>query len=375
MLSSDPKFGMTANKFASAWYLGFNPASAMVNSTQLMVRGAAEMSKLTGNPIDSYKRIVGAYKEMYNMWMPGAKGISEEKQRIVNRLEQDGITTVTSEMFGADEESGIELKRALAGRGPLKSLPSNLSRVYQKAGMSMFKAMERVNNTGAVFAAFDYYRTQKGADGKQLSFDDAYKRALQFNQSVNDVGGKANRPIDIMSGTGNVSKSLGLMATSLQTYNIGTIGQVMSYIKNGKFDPPNMNPGEKYHYKTALTHLLAAQVAAAGALGVPFIGTAIALIDQMFPSAEAGKHLRDFVNGIIPKFLEDDEEDGGTIADIAMGGIPSMFGWDFQSRLSMGNRWLELVRSMDSARVAVWCAVGVGGQIYKGRSCGGSGGS
>jgi hypothetical protein len=333
MLSADPKFGMFANKVASTWFLGYNAASAMANGTQLIVRGAAEMSKLTGNPIQSYKRIIGAYKEMFN-----PAGMSKEHQTVVKRLEKDGITTDITESFvtGA-EDNGVELKRVLSGKSPLKNPASNLARVYANVGMHMFRRVERVNNQGAVLAAYDYYRGQKDAFGRQLSHEDAYQKALVFNRSVNDTGGKANRPIDIVSGTGPVSKSLGLMATSLQTYNIGSINQIASYIKNGFFDQPGMTPAEKWKHKIALTHLLGAQATLAGALGMPFMGTAIALIDQVFPAAETGKHMRDFVNGIIPTFLRDDEDDGGVIADMAMTGVPSMFGWDMQSRLSMGS--------------------------------------
>jgi hypothetical protein len=52
---------------------------------------------------------------------------------------------------------------------------------------------------------------------------------------------------------------------------------------------------------------------------------------------EIEKKFREGVYGGINQFMKDDEDDGHIIADIAMGGIPSMFGWDLQSRLSMGN--------------------------------------
>ena len=332
MLGPDPKFGQWANRHTSMWYLGFNPASAMANATQLMIRGASEMSKLTGNPITSYKRIIGSYKEMYDMWMPGGKGLTEEKKKIVQRLERDGISTVTDDWIGkGDEDSGVELKRMLAGRGPLKDTASNLSRVYKDVGMYMFRKMERVNNIGAVFAAYDYYRS------KGLDYENSYQQALQFNRSVNDVGGKANRPIDVMSGTGEVSKSLGLMATSLQTYNIGSIGQIVHYIKEGFLTPKDLKPAEKYHYKMALANLLGAQVAAAGILGMPFVGTLIGLIDQLFPAANVGKNIRAGVNSTFAKLIGDDEEDGGVLADMALLGVPSNFGWDMQSRLSMAS--------------------------------------
>lgn len=338
MLSPDPTTAMAINRFASTWFLGWNAASAMANGTQLIVRGAAEMTKLTGKPIESYRRITNAYKEMFN-----PAGMGDEHKKIVQRLERDGITSGIDDQFiTGDEDSGAALKRALGGRAPLKDATKNLSRTYQNIGMKMFRAMEKKNNVGAVLAAFDYYRGQKDVNGRQLSFEDAYERALVFNRSVNDVGGKANRPIDIMSGTGPISKSLGLLATSLQTYNLGTIGQIASYVKNGFFDQPGMTPAQKWNNKVALGQLLVVQAGLAGAMGMPGMAAAMALAHQVWPSMELEKKFRGGINAIVGQFLNDDEEDGGIIADIALTGIPSTFGWDIQSRLSMGNPFMTV---------------------------------
>ena len=77
----------------------------------------------------------------------------------------------------------------------------------------------------------------------------------------------------------------------------------------------------------------AVQTAFAGVLGLPGAGAGLAVIDQVFPELEVNKNVRKWANMI----FAGDEENGNAISDVAMMGIPSMFGWDLQSRMSMGN--------------------------------------
>jgi hypothetical protein len=64
MLMPDPEAGRMMTKLASTWYLGGNFASAVVNGTQMFTRGAAEMTRLTGNPISSFKNVMAAVREV-----------------------------------------------------------------------------------------------------------------------------------------------------------------------------------------------------------------------------------------------------------------------------------------------------------------------
>ena len=40
---------------------------------------------------------------------------------------------------------------------------------------------------------------------------------------------------------------------------------------------------------------------------------------------------------MLVRFIGEDDENGKVLADIAMTGAPAMLGWDWHSRLSMGN--------------------------------------
>ena len=64
-----------------------------------------------------------------------------------------------------------------------------------------------------------------------------------------------------------------------------------------------------------------------------------------------------------------DAENGNAISDVAMNGIPSMFGWDLQSRLSMGNM-LPGVSEFNGFQPENLAgpAVNMGAQLFKGVS-------
>ena len=338
MLSPDPEAMREVKRVLSSWYLGLGPATTMTNGTQLLVRGATELTSLTGKPIQSFGRMISASKEALGLSKPPA-GLEKERDWLWRQVKDEGIVSAYNE--GDPANDGMEALQQALRRGKPQTKGQQLSQinknVNQKA-MWMFQQMEKFNNNGAILAAFDHYMDADGV--RKLSgkaYEDArivaYEKAKGFNQTVNDVGGKANRPIWAFSGKDDFSKSAGVLAMSMQTYTMGTINQMANYIRKGWYDPAGLKPGEKYNARVAMVQLLATQTALAGTLGLPFAGTAVALINQLFPELEVNKNLKKWTNAI----FAGDAENGNAISDVAMNGIPSMFGWDLQSRLSMGN--------------------------------------
>ena len=338
MLSSDPEAMREVRRVLSTWYLGFSPATTLVNGAQLLVRGATEMTALRGKPIDSFRRIIDASKEALGLNKPPPE-LAKEREWLWRQVKDEGIVSAYNE--GDPANDGMEALQQALARGRPQTKGQQASEIHknvnQKA-MWMFQQMEKFNNNGAILAAFDHYMEEGGV--RKLSgkaYEDArtvaYEKAKGFNQTVNDVGGKANRPIWAFSGKDDFSKSAGVLGMSMQTYTMGTINQMANYIRKGFYDPAGLQPGEKYKARIALAQLLAVQTALAGTLGLPFAGTAVALLNQAFPELEVNKNLKKWTNAI----FAGDAENGNAISDVAMNGIPSMFGWDLQSRLSMGN--------------------------------------
>lgn len=340
LLAPDPMLGRNASKFTSTWLMGGNVATAMANAMQLFTRGAAEMTALTGKPFQSWKRMIAAVSEvgdvMVGKWVHGKEGADwrGEHKWVMEQFEKDQTGSAFEFLGNNEERTALKLKWALAhGRAGGGEASSKLMHYVTSLPMMLFRGVEDVNNKAAVLAAFDHYRQQKQPDGTYLSKEQAYRKAEEFNWAVNDVGGKANRPIKVFE---TLNPSLAMMATSLQTYNIGTIGQIVSYIKKGFGKVPvegYKNPSDRYNAKVALAQLAGTQLFLAGAMGMPFVGGLLGLVNQAFPQWEITRKIRDTLHQLLD---EENEEYGYLLSDVAMTGIPSMFGWDMQSRLSMG---------------------------------------
>lgn len=150
--------------------------------------------------------------------------------------------------------------------------------------------------------------------------------SYRINDAANDVGGRANRPIGLYA---KMPRSLAMIMTNMQSYTLGNMQQMVRFLKKGFFRPEGYKPAEVYAARKAAVYMLGAMFSAAGALGMPFVSSAMALLDKTFPELEVNKNVRETMNGIL----------GGSpeLTDMFMSGLPSMMGWDMQSRLSSGN--------------------------------------
>lgn len=109
--------------------------------------------------------------------------------------------------------------------------------------------------------------------------------------------------------------------------------QIARYLKEGFFRPQGLTPHEVYSARIAGVQMLATQLGAAGILGLPLASSMLAILNTAFPGLELHRHFREGMDTV----LGGDERNGHVLTDIAMTGVPSMMGWDLQSRLSMGN--------------------------------------
>jgi hypothetical protein len=331
MLASDPELASKLSRFTTTWFMGYNPASALINGTQSFVTHVAEFTSLTGKPLESYRRVMDAMAELRDA-KAGRKGFrGEEHERLMTEAAKDG--EIDYSMFDTDaaaqESIHTNYKRILNGQRTqtLGQRLTTASGVYTTAGMWMFRGVEKFNNQLALLASFDYYRSQG------LDYADAKAQAYEFNRTVNYGGGRAQRPVAAFSGRGAFARGAAVTMTALQNYTLGTTFQIARYLQRGFFRPEGTTPAERHNARIAATQMLVTQLAAAGVLGLPFVSGAIALLDGMFPGLELNKNLREKTASL----FQSDKENGSALGDIAMTGAPSMFGWDLQSRLSMGN--------------------------------------
>ena len=96
-----------------------------------------------------------------------------------------------------------------------------------------------------------------------------------------------------------------MIMNSLQSFNIGTVGQIVKLVKEG-LPGSNLTPAEKWNARKATAQLFAVQGALAGAMGMPFAASAVALLDNAFPGLEVQKNIRALTQKL---FQEDDDHD------------------------------------------------------------------
>lgn len=332
LLQPDPQAAQKMTRFASVWFMGFNLASSMVNMSQPFVTHVAELTSMTGRPLDSYRRVLAALKDAgINQFKKTKQWANADESRFMEDAARDGERTLS--MFdddaAAQEAMDTNFKRAMMKNKPqtIGQQMGEASGIYTKAAMWPFRVGEQINATTALLTGFRLAREQG------LGYEDARQKAYEFNRAVNFSGGRAQRPVGFFSGRGPTLRTAAMLGASLQSYVLGTTAQIGRYLQIGLFRPQGVTPHEVYAARRAGLQMLGTQLFAAGILGLPFASGALSLLNQLFPDLEVNKKVREGMNS----FLSSDQENGATLTDIAMTGVPSMLGWDLQSRLSMGN--------------------------------------
>lgn len=333
LMQKDPEVGRKVQQIASTWALGFNVATQIANSTQTYMRGVTELIGLGQGPIAALREISQAWSDYAGHKLGDKPYRTPDEERFLKGALHDGQidASIFDDNAAANEAAATNFKRIINKERP-KSVGEHVASAagaYSTAGMWMFKHGERANNEVTLLAAFR--ALQKAKPG--LSFEEKVKQAYLVNASVNDVGGRANRPLGLFSGKGDFARTVAMTASSLQSYLLGSTFQLIRNLKAGGFRPNGLTPSEVYAARKAAIYQLGVQFAAAGILGMPFVSGALALLNQAFPELELNKKVRESVSSL----LNSDGENGHILSDIALSGVPSMMGWDFQSRLSAGN--------------------------------------
>lgn len=332
VLQPDPAITQRINRFVSTWFMGFAPASAMMNGFQTITTAVAEMTNVNGGRVlDSYSKWGRAVAEVSKESLPGGKWSNEDYKWLSKQMSEahEWDFSMYSDEAATQDAASTNFKRVMMKQKPqtIGQKLSTLSGTYSNVGMWMFKSVERFNNKVASVMAFDHYMSEG------MTREDALVEAKRFNRSVNYSGGRANRPVGAFDNAGSASRSVAMLATNMQGYNLGVVGQIADYLQRGFFRPAGITPAETYAARKAGLQMMATQMVAAGALGLPFASGVVALLNTLFPDLEINRHIIEWTKS----FFDGDKQNGNVLGDIALTGLPSMVGWDMQSRLSMGN--------------------------------------
>lgn len=328
LLSSDPEIVKQITKFTAAWAMAYNVGTFIGNTTQPLSRLLPFIIDINGGKrVDALKRVGRAMKEVSTLKVDKSlQSLNPDRAWLMERSAKDGerALSLTSDFEAEQELSDVDWTRVLNQEASI-SLGERASNAYNSfvnSGFWLFRTGERFNNEVTLVAVFDYWREQG------LTREDAYRKAQLANHSINDVGGRANRPVGVFNNSSPITRGLAMLATSLQGYTLGTLGQTFRYLKQGWGSDPRLTPGQKYAARKSAMTMLGTQVALAGVLGIPFVNSILSLIEEEFPEVELNKNLRQSVQAVT---------NDSSLTNIFFSGLPSMFGWDLQSRLSLGN--------------------------------------
>lgn len=345
MLRPDPATGKAIRGFMSTWFLTGNLGTALVNGSQIPIRGTSEMYSLTGSLTDSWGRMFRALKEATSLDTLTTKALTPDRQWLAKKMRDYNINSVWTEETGIAQDSAAEHFRQALGpregaglkRNPILQKAKGFPRLIAEKGMIPFRFVEKINNQAAIYAGFDYWKPKIKAANPEFTNaqvnEMAFQKAMEFNASVNDWGGKANRAIGLFDQKDNFMRNTVMMASSLQSYTIGYVNQAVAFLRSGKYRPAGATPSERYYGGRAFMHMMLAQAAASGVVGLPFVSGALTLVDKAFPDLEIKKNLKGWMN----RLMGGDGDNDSILSDMAMMGVPSMLGWDWQSRLSVGN--------------------------------------
>jgi len=333
----DTRLGTMMNSGNFLMYLAFNISNHIMEGAQWMVSLPSVLTEINAKPgnelgvIGSYRETLKAAKEVtqYHMtkkWSdPDIKALMDQAA-----IDIDHNLGSLSETISPDSLTLVNSLRLGQGMSIASSndLLGNPVAMYGNAAKALYQIPSQFNTRVALVAGY------KTARANGLSHIEAIDEARRINRLANFNEGKAGRPIGPYDNKTQVGRTAAQMMMSLQGYMWGMISTFVRQSKtafSGRTDIPRST---RVAARKALVQIAATQFALAGGLGLPFAGSAIALIEQMFPELEPEKDLREW----IAKLGGQDQEMGGLYSRLASDGLLNQITpFDFASRYGMSN--------------------------------------
>jgi hypothetical protein len=284
----------------------------------------------------------------------GSKGLSgrkldfkdEDLNEGFNRAMDEGLLAFGSldELVSPREIDSLMQTRMAAGKPGIDpvSLVKNSAHLYMHTAKSFYSL---ASGTGAKLGFLTNWELGKS---RGLKGESLYQFAKQGVTATSFSGGRANRPFFFDQLGTNVQGPMGLLFT-LNNFTFATLGQMGRLFKESLdtvqgVGGNRLTLAEKNAAKKAFATQMIVQFSLAGTMGMPFVGAAMRILENMF-----GIEVEQTMREGIQQLAGDDEELGFILQDLAMSGLPtSMSGAaakvtggavpaiSFESRLGLG---------------------------------------
>lgn len=211
----------------------------------------------------------------------------------------------------------------------LPDLAGNMLYLGSKAGLAAYGQFPKMNNWLASAAAL-HTGYQKGLRGDELQ---SYAIGLKDTMAV--TGGRANKPMLFTAlGANKIARPAVAMMSMMSTYTLGMTTMMATTAHDAILKTPGLTPQQRIASAKAFGNAFGMQMALAGALGLPLVAAAIAVIEKIFGVDVEVELRRGVKKGAM--FLGADRQLGNTISDMGMNGVLSaLTGADFASRTGM----------------------------------------
>jgi len=174
-----------ARGVATLWFLGLKMSSAVVNATQNMTFGQAELSRYTKS---AGRVMTKAHADLLSDYAASREGRLTEK---ITKSERAALWTALRQGLVHETVIGDMIAE---DRNPGTFMDKNLQRAL-KFTMAPFQAIERINREAAFLAAYRSFQPQGFKPTAEHPFhQDAFDKASEFVYTVHFIPGKANLP-------------------------------------------------------------------------------------------------------------------------------------------------------------------------------------
>lgn len=335
----------TVNKIRtmmSSYYLGANIGSMIIEGTQNFVTLVPHLIKNGDSISKAYTRLGKAIAKLPDMKESpefnasvrrGANPTAKPEDQLAHWFRRfrdenpEGSNAFDDLEINEDKTSIIAGRNRHGNFDDLSTTKLALNGAYQlsKLLMKTYGKVSNWNTKAAFISAF----TQ--AQDAGITGSAAYEYAKQAVYTTSFGGGKANQP-GYVAQFSRVTPLIGLVHT-LQQYGMGMASMMGTMTKDAIMGRKDLSPEQRKQAIKSAGTLLMTQMALSGALGLPFVGAAMAILEKQF-GIQANAAVREG----LAQLAGDDEELGFMIGDAAMNGVASqVLNMDVASRTGVGN--------------------------------------